>query len=1492
MDLLYKNGEQEKMKTKKIITLGLLFLCLISFIYIPNSFGASQFTTTFPDGEDNLYEGHEYDFSVLYYDENNYSKQFSQAKLETGFEDFGIGENYSLTSLDTMYNYYPSNLTVNEGEYNTEGTPNSLDDDYYNISSSSTNATTPLESEFDFTNGTINSFGDLEEIDSDYTILDPEYNLNASTTNWIINNGSQISTGDLEEIDDDYYLFNSSQTGEEGLYQATYSFTDDDDGENPDGWIIDESGGSTNVISGVGGHTKVVKLYDTSPVSLVSLRNDFTDQSSETIEFWARPYSATITQNIRIEDDSKYDSITMIFNSDGNIKYSDGTWYTIQSYSANTWYHFRIEFDCSTNWHLWIDTISKDGGGGYGFKGSPTAMDSIYFETVSASQSSLSIDAVGYSWDTNYNIGDNLVEYLSDNINITNTFNSEFTPTILSYSLNTSISTDVNISFYNFDTSNWDLYETKTYTSFSLVNFDNFNSSYYNSTNYVSISFEITNSSNFLMYLEVLRLESDKYLNFTTSISLENFTSLSNLNLFYAFNSSVSNIINMSIYNFTSNSYYQIQSSINTTFINTMFELNSHYYNDSNNIFLKFVVFNTTLFQFYLDKLVILSESFLNVSAIIDCLDITDLLEFQILVYYYTSIYQNLNFSIYYYSNPSWILINNTINFDDFYESLYIYNSTGISNFFNGTLIKLQWYGTNITTQFHLYIDFIQAKLYFPLQLEYSLSFDLLGTWRYRWHIETIYTSDWIYFDVVPPEPNIKMISESDKLTEWEFLGTDYTEIDLYESDFSSESWSLYNIDNNYIYDSGIDEDSYVDSRDPSDNFGDLLYAESFSGGGFFIYSYFQYFPSNNYLMENMTSSIFRAFLSTGFLYRDIVIYNCSDIFDEDTINYNNKPDVNTVVGNGVWDYYQYNQIILDDYVQTIRVDSIMSEFSRFDTKESSNDPAIIHRISKIYNGDNYVYIQTNQTETLNIKSQNNLNLNLQEGDKIEISFNTTSSNKIDLNLINSGITQNSYILSRQGNPEFDNRTVYINIDSDITIDQLEFLGLFEETKNLQINNIRIFRINATGTSEYYSVEPQGSQEIYMDFPEDFIVYVYEDNQQVESFNITTSQDLQVLVYEKINTQIVYIILYDSNNEYLNFNNFQIDINYTLQEFEYLNKRLSINQFYVDIETQFDYNIYDSFDALVKSDTDITIETFIDIVLDVYELKIKNEASEYVSYTLENVDTSSEKEGLLLPEEISYYYLASNNYSLQYINNEDSSTNIYDFEFTDNKIIVINSTYFDVYLALFTYDGIGIDRNLLRFYVNGERKDFGFITFTQDINNLKILDYFNNTIKDTTVNLRQWSEYSLFIEIYTLNVINNFNRTVRVQIERSDTDIVFEQTIDSLLSFPYRFIPNIEYEIIILERNNNTVLDKRTVNLTENGQIADFGFYVSRLDTSHLTDLFTNIIIAISLYIAIILIFVGISVVIKRSSDKNKNRWEKDTVSKNRTSVKAGRYGY
>ena len=83
------------------------------------------------------------------------------------------------------------------------------------------------------------------------------------------------------------------------------------------------------------------------------------------------------------------------------------------SFIANKWYHVKIEFNCSDAWHLWIDGIRIDNGEGFEFNGNPTAMDRVYFVTHNSDANySYFIDALGYSWDENYYVGENLHEGL------------------------------------------------------------------------------------------------------------------------------------------------------------------------------------------------------------------------------------------------------------------------------------------------------------------------------------------------------------------------------------------------------------------------------------------------------------------------------------------------------------------------------------------------------------------------------------------------------------------------------------------------------------------------------------------------------------------------------------------------------------------------------------------------------------------------------------------------------------------------------------------------------------------------------------------------------------------------------------------------------------------------------------------------------------------------------------------------------------------------
>ena len=327
------------------------------------------------------------------------------------------------------------------------------------------------------------------------------------------------------------------------------------------------------------------------------------------------------------------------------------------------------------------------------------------------------------------------------------------------------------------------------------------------------------------------------------------------------------------------------------------------------------------------------------------------------------------------------------------------------------------------------------------------------------------------------------------------------------------------------------------------------------------------------------------------------------------------------------------------------------------------------YTISKSYQGSGILYCQTNETETLTLRSPDDLNLTLQEGDKIEVKFNTSSTNRIDLNLRNNSIQQASYILSSQGNGDFSNRIKTFTLSSNMSIDQMEFTGIFVDTKNLIVDYVKVFR-SYSETDSYY-LAPYERRELIIPYPYNYIVEIYEHDDLKETKYITTSANLQTLIYERIDDNIVYINYFDANNEYLDFNDYITYVNYTLEDFTYNNKRLSSNILYVDKDTSIYFKIYDSFNALVKT-YETYEETFIDIILDVYSLKIKNEYHDPIFYELKNIDTEIIKSGNIFSEEIIGYSIATGLYIFNYTKDgEEESVNI---DFLGHQILVINSS--------------------------------------------------------------------------------------------------------------------------------------------------------------------------------------------------------------------------
>jgi hypothetical protein len=200
-----------------------------------------------------------------------------------------------------------------------------------------------------------------------------------------------------------------------GYYPATFGFENDENGSDPEKWDIDESGGTIQVLTSHQNHNKLVELHESSD-AITSIYNSFDNRDNGTVECWVMVNREDDWFNLGLFNNTQWNGIHIGFSPGGTLRYYNGSnWLPITSYSANLWYHFRIEWNCLKDWHLWIDGISQDEGFGYTYNGSPLTLDRMRFTISDAGSHQnqyMYVDAVGYSWDPGYDIGDNLDEGL------------------------------------------------------------------------------------------------------------------------------------------------------------------------------------------------------------------------------------------------------------------------------------------------------------------------------------------------------------------------------------------------------------------------------------------------------------------------------------------------------------------------------------------------------------------------------------------------------------------------------------------------------------------------------------------------------------------------------------------------------------------------------------------------------------------------------------------------------------------------------------------------------------------------------------------------------------------------------------------------------------------------------------------------------------------------------------------------------------------------
>ncbi|KKK76816.1 hypothetical protein LCGC14_2859840, partial [marine sediment metagenome] len=173
--------------------------------------------------------------------------------------------------------------------------------------------------------------------------------------------------------------------------------------------------GFINVISDLDGHRKVVQMYD-ADVNEVRMYQSISPSSINTIEFWVRSTDTSKTIYLYLYEGGIGGTIIIgAFIYVDRFGWNDGggNIYVLDPALDNTWYHWRWDINQSSNTFDWyIDGVLVSNNGSF-LNPITTGIDTLSFKSNLATYSdySLYVDAIGYSWDSDYNVEDNLNAY-------------------------------------------------------------------------------------------------------------------------------------------------------------------------------------------------------------------------------------------------------------------------------------------------------------------------------------------------------------------------------------------------------------------------------------------------------------------------------------------------------------------------------------------------------------------------------------------------------------------------------------------------------------------------------------------------------------------------------------------------------------------------------------------------------------------------------------------------------------------------------------------------------------------------------------------------------------------------------------------------------------------------------------------------------------------------------------------------------------------------
>ncbi len=300
----------------------------------------------------------------------------------------------------------------------------------------------------------------------------------------------------FDVVEGDYVNFDSTDH-----YPGTFSFENDKEGTIPLGWIDAGSAASSSVIMNTfDGRNKVLHSQDGGGSNTYEIYTDFDNQVSGVIEFWVRTSDPNALQYILVEDESGAGVLLAIYQGKFQVFWGS-IWrpYGNCPVSANTWYRAVISFSCTSDQFTFYQYNSDNiliGAHTDWFNVFKTNLNRLRFigHEGYVENDDFYLDAVGFSWDTNYTGGDNrykvavVDEYIPLELKAMTSHRLDLLESLeVDYSIQTSITQQMSINLYNFVDNTWDEFESLTTNNSQFFN----GTLIIEGTDYINDNFEV-----------------------------------------------------------------------------------------------------------------------------------------------------------------------------------------------------------------------------------------------------------------------------------------------------------------------------------------------------------------------------------------------------------------------------------------------------------------------------------------------------------------------------------------------------------------------------------------------------------------------------------------------------------------------------------------------------------------------------------------------------------------------------------------------------------------------------------------------------------------------------------------------------------------------------------------------------------------------------------------------------------------------------------------